>query len=89
MNNATVERIEIKMRGDNVYDIYVNKQYIGNAGCYLVALEKVKNYIERNDEPKKARCSKCVYELHCSKDKDNERNCLDYKRDAPDGGYYG
>ena len=22
MNNATVERIEIKMRGDNVYDIY-------------------------------------------------------------------
>lgn len=42
-----------------------------------------------NDEPKKARCSKCIYELHCSKDKDNERNCPDYKRDAPDGGYYG
>ena len=36
----------------------------------------------------KSRCSKCVYELHCSQDKDNERKCPDYKRDAPDGGYY-
>ena len=39
-------------------------------------------------EPK-PRCKKCVYELRCSKDKDNERTCPDYKRDAPDGGYYG
>ena len=49
MNNATVERIEIKLRGDNVYDIYVNKQFIGNAGCYLKALNMVKEYIERED----------------------------------------
>ena len=35
------------------------------------------------------RCHKCVYELRCSKDKDNGRKCPDYKRDAPDGGYYG
>lgn len=46
MNNATVERIEIKMRGDNVYDIYVNKQFIGSVGCYLNALEMVRKYIE-------------------------------------------
>jgi hypothetical protein len=46
MNNTTVERIEIKMRGDNVYDIYVNKQFIGNAGCYLKALDMVQEYIE-------------------------------------------
>lgn len=39
-------------------------------------------------EPK-FRCNKCVYDLYCSKDKDNERKCPDYKRDAPDGGYYG
>ena len=49
MNNATVERIEIKLRGDNVYDIYVNKQFIGNTGCYLKALDMVKEYIERED----------------------------------------
>lgn len=46
MNNTTVERIEIKMRGDNVYDIYVNKRFIGNAGCYLRTLEMVKEFIE-------------------------------------------
>mgnify|MGYP007037163747 CR=1 FL=1 len=46
MNNKTVERIEIKMRGDNVYDIYVNKVHIGQAGNYLRALDKVREYIE-------------------------------------------
>ena len=46
MNNKTIERIEIKMRGDNVYDIYVNKRFIGNAGCYLRALEMIQEYIE-------------------------------------------
>lgn len=49
MNNTTVERIEIKMRGDNVYDIYVNKKFIGNAGCYLMALDKVKEFIETEE----------------------------------------
>ncbi len=37
----------------------------------------------------KPRCEKCIHELYCSKDKDKERKCPDYKRDAPDGGYYG
>ena len=46
-NNRTVEEIKIKMRGDNVYDIYVNKRFIGNAGCYLKALDLVKDFIER------------------------------------------
>ena len=50
MNNKTIERIEIKMRGDNVYDIYVNKQFVGNAGCYLKALDVVRDYIENEKE---------------------------------------
>ena len=37
----------------------------------------------------KPRCDKCVYELHCSHDRDEEGKCPRYKRDAPDGGYYG
>ena len=37
----------------------------------------------------KPRCHKCVYEATCSKDKDAENKCPDYKRDAKDGGYYG
>ena len=35
------------------------------------------------------RCSKCVYEMGCSRTYDNEGTCPKYKRDAPDGGYYG
>ena len=50
MNNATVERIEIKLRGDNVYDIYVNDQWIGAAGYYMKALDMVKEYFEHKGE---------------------------------------
>jgi hypothetical protein len=50
MNNKTIERIEIKMRGDNVYDVYVNKTHVGVAGCYLKALDVVRNYIEAECE---------------------------------------
>lgn len=37
------------------------------------------NEIKRN-------CHKCVYEVGCT---DNPVGCKRYKRDAPDGGYYG
>lgn len=37
---------------------------------------------------KSPRCHKCVYENICSKD-DKDGKCKDYKRDPPDGGYYG
>ena len=38
---------------------------------------------------KRPRCHKCVYEMRCAKDKDNEQECPNYRRDATDGGYYG
>ena len=34
-------------------------------------------------------CKKCVYELHCSHERNINGMCPDYKRDPPDGGYYG
>lgn len=37
----------------------------------------------------KSRCRKCIYETQCSRDKDHFGTCPNYKRDAPDGGYYG
>ena len=37
----------------------------------------------------KSRCYKCVNEWRCSKSMDREGECPIYKRDAPDGGYYG
>ena len=48
MNNTTVARIEIKLRGDNVYDIYVNKLWVGKAGNYIKALDFVRDYIEND-----------------------------------------
>lgn len=37
---------------------------------------------------KYSRCQKCVYEGTCKK-MDIAGSCKDYKRDPPDGGYYG
>ena len=45
-NNRTIEEIKIKKRGDGVYDIYVDGQRVAYAGCYINALERVRDYIE-------------------------------------------
>lgn len=52
----------------------------------LTAKQQILLYKPTHD---RSRCRKCVYECYCSKDKDYEGKCPDYKRDAPDGGYYG
>ena len=39
-----------------------------------------------NESEIKRDCSKCVYEVGC---KGNPVGCKRFKRDAPDGGYYG
>ena len=54
----------------------------------LVAAKQQILLYKATHEPK-PRCHKCIYELQCSRDRDNEKSCPDYKRDAPDGGYYG
>ncbi len=36
-----------------------------------------------------SRCRKCIHEVVCPKDKDKQGKCPHYKKDAPDGGYYG
>lgn len=43
-----------------------------------------------DEEPKDmSRCPRCIHEVVCPKDKDRERKCPYYKKDPPDGGYYG
>lgn len=37
----------------------------------------------------KPRCHKCFYEMGCSRTYDKYGECKRYKRDSPDGGYYG
>lgn len=55
--------------------------------CMMVAA-KQQMLLYKATHEHKPRCHKCVYETTCSKDKDADNTCSDYKRDAPDGGYF-
>lgn len=57
-------------------EIKISYSTTSTGGDYTVAQDKF-------------RCGKCVYQLHCSQDRDEGGKCPKYKRDAPDGGYYG
>ena len=51
--------------------------------------EKIMELAKKLTSTNLSRCRKCIHEVVCSKDKDYEGKCPNYKRDAPDGGYYG
>ena len=54
MNNKTICRFEIKMRGDNVYDLYVNDEWVASRGHYESILDEIRNEIKRIDCEKSA-----------------------------------
>ena len=47
MNNETMKRfdITIKLRGDNVYDLYLDGKWISSRGSYENILDEVKEAI--------------------------------------------
>ena len=48
MNNATVKEFnfKIKLREDNVYDLYVDGNHIASRGSYLGIVEEVNRVME-------------------------------------------
>ena len=48
MNNSTIKKFEmtIKLRGDNVYDLYLNGDWKASRGSYVNILEEAKKLIE-------------------------------------------
>ena len=44
MSNETMKRfdITIKLRGDNVYDLYMNGEYLTHSGSFEKVLDEVK-----------------------------------------------
>jgi len=48
MNNETIKRfdITIKLRGDNVYDLYFNDEWVASRGCYENILDEARNIIK-------------------------------------------
>ena len=49
MNNKTIKRfdITIKLRGDNVYDLYINDEWVASRGSYKSILDEAKKIIEQ------------------------------------------
>ena len=50
MNNKTIKRfdITIKLRGDNVYDLYFNNEWAASRGSYDSILNDAKKIIEKS-----------------------------------------
>lgn len=48
MNNSTIKRfdITIKLRGDNIYDLYFNDEWVASRGHYENILDEAKKLIE-------------------------------------------
>lgn len=50
MNNKTILNIQIKQRGDGVYDLYVNGDWKASRGHYENILDEVRNIIKQIDD---------------------------------------
>lgn len=53
MNNKTIHEFTIKLRGDNVYDLYVDDKWVVSRGHYENILEEIRKEIERIDNVNK------------------------------------
>ena len=76
---------------DGELNYLVYGDLIGNPNAMYITAEGIDelNKSLKAVDAIRPRCRKCVYEMRCTKDKDDERKCPNYKRDAADGGYYG
>ena len=50
MNNETIKRFDIiiKLRGDNVYDLYIDNEWIASRGSYENILDEVRNEVRKS-----------------------------------------
>lgn len=50
MNNETIRKfdITIKLRGDNVYDLYMNDKHIASRGSCDNILDEVRNEVKKS-----------------------------------------
>ena len=76
----------------------VDTEQIYTNGSELIPIFRVRQWLERKENEiadarkfraaRRVRCERCVYWRNCTRNRDLD-NCPDYKRDPPDGGYYG
>jgi len=46
MNNSTIHNFTIKLRGDNVYDLYVDGKWAVSRGSYLNIIDELSKIIK-------------------------------------------
>ena len=47
MNNKTMMEYKIKLRGDNVYDLYVNGAWVASLGHYENIIDELRKFMEK------------------------------------------
>lgn len=52
MNNKTIHEYTIKLRGDGVYDIYIDDVHMGSKGSYKSVLKELEVIMKEVDEYK-------------------------------------
>lgn len=53
MNNKTIHEFTIKLRGDNVYDLYVDGEWVVSRGHYEKILDEVRDalrYLDNSEQ---------------------------------------
>lgn len=45
MNNSTIHECIVKLRGDNVYDLYVDDKWVVSRGCCLNIVDELRKSI--------------------------------------------
>ena len=66
--------------------VYEHEGYYNSIDEAIEALQRLKEQEGLNIHP---RCDKCVYLKETCGQTDKDGKCWKYKRDPPDGGYYG
>ena len=52
MNNKTIFEAKVKQRGDGVYDLYINGEWVVSRGHYENILEEIRKIIKEIDAKK-------------------------------------
>lgn len=65
---------------------YINYNYYDSIDNAIAGLKRLQAEVEAPIQP---RCEKCVYLKETCGQTDKDGKCWKYKRDPPDGGYYG
>ena len=52
MNNKTIFEAKVKQRGDGIYDLYINGEWIASRGHYENILDEIRKAIQYIDNEK-------------------------------------